>query len=115
VGAFQAQQAEAAAYLALQQWVAEREGCADSLWRCPITIVVPAGGQAPEDYLHLRTHDLLSNLGLLPRETAIQSGVTPPRRLGTSRQAGQVGVRGNSREGRDSFFHLSELFEKGIP
>jgi hypothetical protein len=84
VGAFQAQQAEAAAYLALQQWVAEREGCADSLWPCPITIVVPAGGQAPEDYLHLRTHDLLSNLGLLPRETAIRAGFTLPRRLGTS-------------------------------
>lgn len=66
-GAFPAQEASAAAYLALRHWVAEREGSADSLLRCPITIVVPAGGRAPEDYLHLRTRDLLSDLGLLSR------------------------------------------------
>jgi len=78
VGAFQAQQAEAAACLALQQWVAEREGQVSSLLRHPITVVVPAGGRTPEDYLHLQTRALLRALGLLRKEarskTASRSG-----------------------------------------
>jgi hypothetical protein len=72
-GAFQAQDASAAASLALRQWVAEREGSTDLLLRWPVTIVVPAGGRAPEDYLHLRTRELLSELGLLPRQRRSQA------------------------------------------
>jgi hypothetical protein len=65
-GAFQAPDAEAAAALALSLWVREREGSPDSLRCQPVTVVVPAGGRSPEDYLHLRTHDLLRRLHVLP-------------------------------------------------
>jgi hypothetical protein len=73
-GAFRAPDAEAAASLALLCWVRQREGSPDSLLPHPVTVVVPAGGRSPEDYLHLRTHDRLRRWRLLPSSSPAYAG-----------------------------------------
>lgn len=76
-GAFQAPDAEAAASLALLLWVRERDGSPDALLSQPIIEVVPAGGRSPEDYLYLRTHDLLRRLRLLPSQPSARRSSHP--------------------------------------
>lgn len=66
LAAVTARNAEEAAYVALLQWSAERDGRLSDSLSDPVTVVVPAGGRAPEDYVHTRTSELLRHLGLPP-------------------------------------------------
>ena len=64
LAAVTARNAEEAARVALLQWCAERDGELSPALGSPVTIVVPAGGRVPEDYLHARTNTLLRELKL---------------------------------------------------
>jgi hypothetical protein len=64
VGAFQAQDARAAACMAMLQWTAERDGRLSEALSGPLTIVIPAGGRVPEDCFYILTDEVLRSLKL---------------------------------------------------